>query len=123
VRFQRYLLEEIGEDELNLKKHAIFKHKGTKMYDTHHAYVRIKQRNELSMDEMKKLFTEAIDKFKQIKTHAGMHLVFWSKQLKQSFIASVDNNDKSRMTMITYYPRGQKPNKDTHPFQHEVTLA
>jgi hypothetical protein len=121
VRLQTYLQEDVVEDEVNLKKHAIFMHKGVKLMDTHHAYVRIQQRNELTNAELKTLFTEAIEKFLVLKKrHIGMHFVFHSKKLKQAFIASMDADKK--LTMITYYPRGQVPNKDTHPFQHDIVL-
>lgn len=119
MRFQRYLTE-MPEDVLDIEKRVMLKHKGVVLVDTRHGHERIKERNTLSMAEMKEMFTSAIEKFIKMKKHVGEHISFWSRKQKQAFIASVD--DAKTLALITYYPRHDKPGRDSHPFQKEVVL-
>jgi hypothetical protein len=119
MRFQHYIYE-MADDTVDLRGQTIFKHAGVTLADTHHAVQRIQQRNELTMEELKRLFAEALDKFKKIKTYVGEKLVFYSKSLKQSFIAAVEG--KNDLTLITFYPRKERPNAYTHPDNHDVVL-
>jgi hypothetical protein len=120
MRFEGYLKEAFGEDVLDVERRVMLKHKGVVLVDTRHGHDRIKERNTLSPAEMKELFTSAIDKFIKMKKHVGEHISFWSRKQHQAFIAAVD--DRNTLSLITYYPRHDKPGRASHPFQKEVVL-
>ena len=119
MRFEGYL-KEFAEDVLDTEKRVMLKHKGVVLLDTRHGHDRIKERNTLTPDEMKQLFISAIDKFIKMKKHVGEHISFWSRKQHQAFIAAVD--DRTTLSLITYYPRHDKPSRAAHPFQKEVVL-
>lgn len=119
MRFQSYL-KEFVEDDLDVERRVMIKHKGVALVDTRHGHERILQRNTLKPDEMKELFISAIEKFIKMKKHVGEHISFWSRKQHQAFIAAVDNRDT--LALITYYPRHDKPSRASHPFQKEVVL-
>lgn len=119
MKFQRYLTE-MPEDVLDIEKRVMLKHKGVVLVDTRHGHERIKERNTLDREQMKEMFTSAIEKFIKMKKHVGEHISFWSRKQKQAFIAAVDSRDT--LSLVTYYPRHNKPSRDAHPFQKEVVL-
>ncbi len=120
MRLEKYLTETEREDVVDIGSRSIFKHAGVTLTDTYHGVQRIQQRNELTMEQLKKLFTSAIDKFKRLKTYVGEKIVFYSKSLKQAFIAAVDG--KKDMTLVTFYPRKAHPSSFTHPENVDVVL-
>jgi hypothetical protein len=120
MRFHSYLKEDTAEDVLDIDKKVMLKHKGITFLDTYHGHERIQQRNTLKQAELKDLFTTIIDKFIKMKKHVGEHIVFWSRKLKQAVIVGVDARDT--LALVTFYPRHEKPNSRTHPFQKEVVL-
>ena len=121
MRFQTYLNEEVKDGELDLSKHTIFKMGGIRILDTNHGHKRIEQRNTLTDKELIKLFTMAIRKVRKHRVKQGERIVFWSKSLKQAFIAKIKEN--YNLVLVTFYPRGEKPDPQTHPWQHEVDLT
>jgi CRISPR/Cas system CSM-associated protein Csm2 small subunit len=120
MKFKEYLTEEDEEGVLSLSKRVLFTWKGLKIIDTGHGAKRIQQRSELTNDELKQLFREALDKVIRKKVHIGEKIVFWSKKLKQAFITRVEQS--KNLTLITFYPRHDKPNVATHPYERQVVV-
>lgn len=118
MRLETYINE--GKGNLSKSGKVVFEYEGYKILDTHHGYVRMKQRNELSDFQLIKFFKSAITKLKKHKVKIGEKIVFWSKVLKQAFIARIE--DSKDLSLVTFYPRHKKPNSDTHPFQREVVV-
>ena len=118
MRFQTYLNE--GEGDFDLSKRIVFQWKGHKIVDTGHGKERIEQRNTLTDFQLIKLFQSAIMKVDKKKVKIGEKIVFWSKALKQAFIAKID--DVKDLILLTFYPRHVKPSGANHPFQREVVV-
>ena len=118
MRLHTYLKE--GEGDFDLSKRIVFSWKGHKIVDTQHGKERIEQRNTLTDFQLIKLFQSAIMKVEKKKVKIGEKIVFWSKTLKQAFIAKVD--DVKDLILLTFYPRHTKPNMGTHPYQREVVV-
>jgi hypothetical protein len=118
LRLHTYLSE--GEGEFDLSKRIIFQWKGHKVVDSAHGKERIEQRNTLTDFQLIKLFQAAIMKVDKKKVKIGEKVVFWSKALKQAFIAKVD--DVKDLILLTFYPRHTKPSGANHPFQSEVVI-
>jgi len=118
MRFKQYIGE--GEGTLSKSGKVLFSYDGYKIHDTHHGYVRLKQRNTLSDYQLIHMFKSAIEKLQKHKIKVGEKIVFWSKTLGQAFIAKVE--DAKDLVLVSFYPRHDKPNTGTHPYQREVVI-
>lgn len=119
MKFQAYLTE-IKDGEFDLSKRIVFQWKGHKVVDTAHGKERIEQRNELTDFQLLNMFKSAIEKVDKKKVKIGEKVVFWSKALKQAFIAKVD--DVKDLILLTFFPRHVKPRGANDPFQREVVI-
>ena len=89
----------------------IFNHRGKAIIDTYHATDRAKERNQLTDENVKTMFTRMVDKFLLDKYPRGHYLVF-SKSLDQAVVVSYEPDTYKRspdnhFIIITFLPRGR----------------
>jgi hypothetical protein len=97
--------EGILDDVLNLGSRFLYYWKKKWILNTKHGIERIIQRSRLSIQELKFLFKNAIEKFTKLKAKAGAEFLFYSKSLKQGFISVVERD--GNLKLITFLPRGK----------------
>lgn len=119
MKFQAYLTE-IKDNEFDMSKRIVFSYKGHKVVNTEHGKQRVKERGTLTDFQWMKMFQSAIEKVDKKKVKIGEKVVFWSKALKQAFIARVD--DVKDLIVLTFFPRHVKPRGANDPWQREVVI-
>lgn len=106
MKFEQYLIQEgILDNVLNLGSKFLYFWKNKWIINTKHGLERITQRNNLTVDQLKKLFREAIEKAIELGVHTGEEILFWSKSLKQGFVSAIDKS--GNIDLITFLPRGK----------------
>ena len=105
MKFYNYLNEGMLEDVLNLGSRFLYYWKNKWVINTKHGLERIVQRNSLSMDQLRKLFRNAIEKSIQLGIKVGEEVLFWSKGLQQGFVSAID--PQGNIKLITFLPKGK----------------
>lgn len=107
--FKEYLEENILNDVLNLGSKFMYFWKNTWIINTKHGMERILQRSNLTTEQLKKLFKNAIEKAKEIGAKTGENILFFSRSLNQGFVSAVGSDG---LRLITFLPPGKSFAKD-----------
>lgn len=118
MRLRRYIAE--SEGILDLNSVHIYQEGGYVVNNSKHGTERVWQRNKLSPDELKKLFSEAIGKLKNGAVRVGEIIMFWSKSLKQAFVSKI--TDPRHIKIITFLPRNKHFISPDSPETQEVVV-
>lgn len=105
MRFRKHIDEGVLDNVLNMGSRFLYFWKNKWIINTEHGLERIMQRNKLSVDELKRLFKEAIEKAIQLGVHTGEEILFWSKSLKQGFVSVI--GPQGNIKLITFLPKGK----------------
>jgi len=98
------MLEGVVDDVLNMGSKFLYRWKEKWIFNTHHGFDRIKERSKLTIDELKKLFRNAIEKVKDFRGNVGKNILFYSKSLNQGFVSAVE---PTGLSLITFLPPGK----------------
>lgn len=108
--FYSNINEGVLDNVLSMGSKFLYFWKNKWIINTAHGLERIIQRNMLSVDDLKRLFKEAIEKALELGVHTGEEILFWSKSLKQGFVSAID--PQGNIKLITFLPKGKHTPKD-----------
>lgn len=105
INKQGYIKEGVLDNVLSLGSKFLYFWKNKWIINTAHGLDRIIQRNKLSVEDLKRLFKEAIEKALELGVQTGEEILFWSKSLKQGFVSAID--PQGNIKLITFLPKGK----------------
>ena len=109
--FKEHCIEEgVLDNVLNIGSKFLYFWKNKWVMNTQHGLERILTRSKLGADGLKDLFKRAIEKFNKMGAETGEAILFYSKGLKQGFVAAV--GPQGNLQLITFLPPGKHFAKD-----------